>query len=83
MYACVCERVYICLARTVCVSGRAREGAACINMPRFGRTVVSLCGLGFRWCGKGAVRAGLVRLGPDLLSGHFINIAGAAQDRRT
>ena len=43
MYARARARVCVC----VCVKW---SRGACINMPRFGRTVVSLCNLGFGLC---------------------------------
>lgn len=44
---CMSGREYVLYGMySVCVSGQVGEGGACINMPRFGRTVVSLYSLG-------------------------------------
>lgn len=77
MYACACVGASMyCTACTVCVSGQVGEGGACINMPRFGRTVVSLYSLGSWWCGKGVTlhpgRAALMRLSSDLIRAFLI-----------
>lgn len=95
MYAaCVRVRVrarvwHVCTACTVCAGGQAGGRGACINMPRFGRTAVSLYSLGLWWCGKGVWlplppfgRAGLMRLSPDLVREHLICRVCSAGGRR-